>query len=315
MKICPTCRKTYTDANLNFCLEDGSVLTAAPQQTAPDTVFMNQPRPTQPQPQPQPPMHSGGQQQWNVPQHSMQPKRSSKAWVWVLLILGGIVLMCGGGLVGIIFLAASQEPNIANIRSEDTNTESPANTSTSTSTSTRAKDESPDLSKWVQTTKSFGETEFTDGQFIMSSRSKGYYYVLAATSKYKTVGADVQVTAVNLDNEPTNLGFGLVFHSDTTPLQKGYAFVIDSAKKRYRIVNHTPKNEDVVVNWTRSTAIKDGKQENVLEIRDGDSMVDLYINGTKVNSIRNVHGFPNGVVGLYTGDGIKIGFKDIEIRR
>ncbi|MBX3292861.1 MAG: hypothetical protein KF881_08220 [Acidobacteria bacterium] len=310
MKICPTCRKTYADTNLNFCLEDGSVLTVAPGQTAPDTVFVNQPRPTQPQPQMQQPGHP----QWNVQQqHSMQPKKSSRAWVWVLLILGGMGLICGGGLVGFIFIAANQEPKAANTKAENANTTEPANTASSTST--RKKDESPDLSKWVQSTKSFGETEFTDGQFIMSSRAKGYYYVLAATSKYKSVGADVQVSATNLDNGATDLGFGLVFHSDTTPLQKGYAFVIDSAKKRYRIVNHTPKKEDVVVNWTRSDAIKDGKQENILEIRDGDSMVDLFINGKKVNSIRNVHGFPNGVVGLYTGDGIKIAFKDLEIRR
>lgn len=305
MKICPTCHKTYADQNLNFCLEDGSVLTSG---QAPDTVFVNQPRPTQGQPQ----MHSA-QPQWNVQPHSVQPKRSSRAWVWVLLILGGVILLCGGGMAGLLFWAASQEPAVTSVNKDSSN--STDQSEAPVSTSTRTKDESPDLSKWVQSTKSFGETEFTDGRFIMSSKAKGFYYVLAATSKFRSVGADVQVTAINLDNGPTDLGFGLVFHSDTTPLQKGYAFVIDSVKKRYRIVNHTPKKEDVVVNWTRSDAIKDGKQENVLEIRDGDKLIDLYINGKKVNSIRNVHGFPNGVVGLYAGDGIKIAFKDLEIRR
>ena len=49
MKICPTCRKTYADDGLNFCLEDGSVLTfAGPAPEA--TVVMNPPRPTDPSP-------------------------------------------------------------------------------------------------------------------------------------------------------------------------------------------------------------------------------------------------------------------------
>ena len=31
MKICPRCQKTYTDDNLNFCLDDGVVLQQAGQ--------------------------------------------------------------------------------------------------------------------------------------------------------------------------------------------------------------------------------------------------------------------------------------------
>ena len=29
MKSCPTCNRTYTDASLNFCLEDGTPLTVS----------------------------------------------------------------------------------------------------------------------------------------------------------------------------------------------------------------------------------------------------------------------------------------------
>ena len=49
MKICPTCRKTYQDDNLNFCLEDGAVLTVASNEPPP-TVMMGQSRPTDPAP-------------------------------------------------------------------------------------------------------------------------------------------------------------------------------------------------------------------------------------------------------------------------
>ena len=73
MKICPRCQRTYTDDNLNFCLDDGVVL----QQTAgepPATVFMNQPRPTDPRPVA--PSQPGFQPAWNTaPQpYAMQPQ-------------------------------------------------------------------------------------------------------------------------------------------------------------------------------------------------------------------------------------------------
>src|SRR5436190_14673847 len=105
MKICPRCQRTYTDDNLNFCLDDGVVL----QQTAaepPATVFMNQPQPTDPRPVA--PSQPGFQPAWNTaPQpYAMQPKKSSKTWIWVLLVLGLVVVLCGGGLIGVILVAS-----------------------------------------------------------------------------------------------------------------------------------------------------------------------------------------------------------------
>src|SRR5205814_1372101 len=85
MKICPRCQKTYADDNLNFCLEDGSVLTQGPAEALPQTVIMNEPRMTQPQHQPMP-SQPGSQPAWNTPQqYSMQPPaKSSKTWIWVV---------------------------------------------------------------------------------------------------------------------------------------------------------------------------------------------------------------------------------------
>ena len=54
MKQCPRCNKTYTDENLNFCLEDGELLfQMAPQPGAyrddpPPTMIMNEARVTNP---------------------------------------------------------------------------------------------------------------------------------------------------------------------------------------------------------------------------------------------------------------------------
>lgn len=47
MKICPICKQTYTDDNLNFCLNDGGTLARYTDDDAPPTVMMNQARTTQ----------------------------------------------------------------------------------------------------------------------------------------------------------------------------------------------------------------------------------------------------------------------------
>ena len=47
MKKCPICNETYSDENLNFCLNDGGTLQAAYDEPPP-TVVMNSPRSTNP---------------------------------------------------------------------------------------------------------------------------------------------------------------------------------------------------------------------------------------------------------------------------
>src|SRR5262245_12251788 len=129
MKICPRCQKTYTDDNLNFCLDDGVVLQQASSpggQEPPATVFMNQPRPTDPRPvmtsppgTQQPAWNTAPQQQ----QYGGSQKKSSKTWIWVLLILGLVVLVCGGGLVGFFaYVATHVDTNtVANSNSGPSN--------------------------------------------------------------------------------------------------------------------------------------------------------------------------------------------------
>src|SRR5688572_22119160 len=112
MKICPTCRKTYADDNLNFCLEDGSVLTVAAGD-APATMVMNSPRQTDPASP-----FGGGSQPGvqssfgNQPQYPVQPqqaKKSSKAWLWIIGILGIVLLLCGGGVLGLVLIGMNAD--------------------------------------------------------------------------------------------------------------------------------------------------------------------------------------------------------------
>ena len=336
MKICPRCQKTYADDNLNFCLEDGSVLAIASQE--PQTGFVNEPRPTLPQqqmPSQRQPVPST-QPAWNTPQttpqntpqqYSMQPpKKSSKSWIWVVLILGVVVIMCGGGLFAFLAYVGMQADKVTTLSNTGTNNSRPTPptgnkntasnpTPTSPSSSSRTDLETVDLSQWVKEVSAYGITEFTGGEFLMSSKKKGFYYVLVAPDDYQTEKADTRVTLRNIDNATGTLGYGLIFHSNPTPLEQDYALLIDTKRKKYRVVSHTPSNEKSIVTWTASPAINAGAESNMLEARDQDGTIDLYINDTKVTTIKNVYGYAGGVAGLYSGDGVRIAFKNLEIRK
>jgi hypothetical protein len=319
MKVCPTCRKTYQDEGLNFCLEDGSVLTMAAQE-APPTMVMQSPPATNPNPVFQNPPDS--RQTWEQqPGYSIQPKKKSKAWLWVTGVLALGLLLCGGGGIGmVIFFAAQREKEKS--RNSNPPPPPPANSSrTNSSTtntspgSTRSKLSAVDMSGWAKSTSADVTSEYTNGELVLGTRQKGYYYVLISQEEDTTENADTRVSVRNVDDLDSSMGYGLVFHSNPQPLKQDYSFLIDAKKKRYRVVRHIPSDEPIVVRWTNSSAIKDGTQENVLEVRDNNGNIDLYINGEKVTTIRNTYGYKGGVAGVYSGDAARAGFSKLEIRR
>ena len=315
MKICPTCRKTYTDDGLNFCLEDGSVLTFAASD-APPTMVMPSPPATNPGVGMNAP---ATQQNWQQPQnYPVQSKKKSKAWLWVVGLLTLGLLLCGGGVGGFILLAVMNAPDEANSNSYPKNANS---TRTNTSTSNTSKNDgrtsvrTVDLSGWAKAMSADVFAEYANNELILGTKQKRYYYVLVSQEEDQTENANTSLTVRNSDNADSDFGYGLVFHSDPSPLKQDYAFLIDTKKKRYRVVRHVPQDEPVVVKWTNSAAIKDGTQPNVLEVRDNNGNIDLYINDQKVTSIRNTHGFKGGVAGVYSGDAARAAFSKLEIRK
>jgi len=115
MKQCPRCNKTYSDDELNFCLEDGELLSGhvkTPTQYAddsPPTVMLNEARRTNPtnwpvSPPSAPPVH-WQQQQINTPQAQFAPytigRSRNQTLPTVSMILGIFSLLlicCYGGL-------------------------------------------------------------------------------------------------------------------------------------------------------------------------------------------------------------------------
>ncbi len=107
MKICPSCRQTYTDDELNFCLTDGSFLTSAAS-NEPKTVYMDQTRITNQtnwgqQPNYQPPAVWQNQQNLqNQPtNYPMRINSQNQTLPTVSLILGIFAVLIGCFLGGI----------------------------------------------------------------------------------------------------------------------------------------------------------------------------------------------------------------------
>lgn len=338
MKICPKCQKTYQDDALNFCLDDGAVLnqvgdTPQTDDSLPETVMISPSRTTAPnqqfggssQPgwgqQEQPSQSSqSSQSPWGHQQQSQpswganagnvgQPAApKSKSWIWVLGILAAVVVICGGGFVGLMVLIAnvepSNKPDDTNIKI--TNLKTPAPTP-------NVKFDKVNMSKWTNTNKEFATAEYINGEYILQVKKAGFYYVLVTPPNYKTENAVTRVTMKNVDSSSTALGYGLIFHSNPKPLTQGYAFLIDSEKKRYRVVTHAPQKENEVVKWTNSDSIKGTSSANTLEVRDKNGSVELYINGDLVETVKNTEGYKGGVTGIYAGDAVKISFSDLEV--
>jgi hypothetical protein len=117
MKQCPRCKQTYSDDQLNFCLEDGELLTEFAQEPptsnyrddAPPTVMMNDPRATNPTNWPQsPPAQPPArwqQSQENIQNQIFTPPgfvrsrdQTLPTLSLILGILSMILICCYGGI-------------------------------------------------------------------------------------------------------------------------------------------------------------------------------------------------------------------------
>lgn len=311
MKICPKCGKTYDDETLNFCLDDGSVLNRAEQGAAsepPPTVMMPDAAPTSVQP----PAPDTSPQFRQASQYTMEPKRS-RTWIWVLVALFSVVVLCGGGLVGLVALGSLDDGEDKPPSMEDAMTsESPSDKSGDRKVVNRES-----MASWPAALSRFDnlEADFKDGELLINTK-KRFYYVISTGNEFKTADSTVSLKVRNPSGRTTNYGYGIVVHSDPSQvLKRDYAFLIKADNGTYRIVEHVNQKESNIVDWKSSDAIKKGTRENLLEVRcEGDKM-HFYINGEFVRTVTDYAEFEDGVAGLYTSDDVPIAFSDLELKR
>lgn len=235
------------------------------------------------------------------------PVKKSRAWIWLLGILGVFVILGGVGFIALIALFASVE---------DTPTNNNAKTSP-TPVVTFDSILKDDFSKWRVDSNSFGNTEYSNGEYIMSSKQVGFYYVLVTAGKnFKTSNASTKVIARNVTGKEARLGYGLLIHSDPNiALSRDYAFLIDSTKQSYRVVQHTSSKETTLVNWTRFPAIRSGTQTNEIEVRDQNGKMSFFINGQFAIDVTDSANFKDGVFGLYVSDAVPIAFSNLQLAK
>ena len=116
MKICPTCRRSYPDDSLNYCLDDGSVLTWQGSEREAETVLISPPSPTRGAQS----VTTASPRALPTTPFSMQaPPKKSRAWLWSILILGILMLVCGGGVAGLLWRASVRNNENADTKVQD----------------------------------------------------------------------------------------------------------------------------------------------------------------------------------------------------
>ncbi len=355
MKSCPTCNRTYTDASLNFCLEDGTPLTTAaapgfdPNATirytnardtkAPEAdIHRTAPRANQPQYQPAPPVSSHGSDFGRMPQSHLtppgvQPRKSNAIW-WILgaiLVLGVIVVGVAVMILALASMGSNTNAN-ANVNANRANTNSRiANRNANTNANTTNVNSNTNANlpaavtddfsqaKWGTGNYAFGDIWYADDQYHMRAKAKTYLVMYAPSADYNTANATVRVTVRNVDGTPVESGYGLITHGEKSKSGQleDYALLINPSNDgaKYQVIKHKGGVQSVVVPWTKSTTIRSGSNLNQLEIRAKGAELSFFINGQYVDRITDSEGFKGGVAGLYASDIAEIAFDDLEIKR
>ncbi len=282
MRICPVCRATYQDLTLNFCLEDGSPLhdhsaVAAPTAPSGQVTFGT------PEPNVVP---------YGVPSHptpGTPVKKKSKTWLWVVGILVALTIGCGGtfGFVALVGVMMGD--------SEDASTADPKRAPKT--------DETPfEFSKWETAEDQYASLQVQGDGAVLKTKQTGYYYVLLTGKPLTSSLRTSALTVENRDSKKTSQGYGLVFHSEIPALTSGYAFLIDSVRQQFKVVQHTDSNERAIVEWRDSEAVRSGRQENVLQVEDTGNALKFFINGKKVYEMKDGLKGPVKNVGIYSSD-------------
>lgn len=347
MKRCPNCNRTYTDASLNFCLEDGTPLTqdappasdpnatmryAAARDTTeppPTEIYRPDTNPVSPQVVPPPPPPP----QWSpMPQPATQ-KKSNALW-WILGALG-IVAVMGIGLVVALIAIANMGGNTNNSNSNrianantNSNVSPNINASPSVNANANSRDGSGDLpanfsddfsqTKWGAGKFAFGDIWYANDEYHMKSKQSTFIVMYAPSNEYSTKDATVKVTARSVDGTVPSHGFGLMVHCAQTKTKQleDYAFLIyPDEEPEFEVVMHKDGNQKTVVQRTKSTAIKSGSTPNQLEVRVKGSDLEFYVNGQLLTTVSDTENYKGGRAGLYTSDVVEVAFDDLEISR
>jgi len=354
MKRCPSCNRTYTDASLNFCLEDGTPLVgesapgADPNATVkydirdtnppkteiyPSFPPASSPPSTSQPPASRPPVPAAKPSPWAARPASVPgpvPRKKSNALLW---IVGGVVIVgiIAIGLIVMLIVLASMNSNSNNSNNSNTNARlANRNTNSNTNLNGNVANINSDASlpplvtddfseaKWTTDRGDYGDIWYDNDEYHMRSKERTYLVMYAPNGDYDTGNADVKVTVRSVDGSPSPTGFGLIVHGQRSKAGEleDYALLIyTGTDPQYEVIKHKGGQQTTVVPWAKSSAIRSGTSTNQLEIRARGAELSFYINGQYADKITDTENFRRGLVGLYTSDTTEVAFDDLEIKR
>ena len=254
MKRCPSCNRTYTDASLNFCLEDGTPLVSDAGQSAdpnatvryteirdtnpPATqIYPSQPpastppAPASPPPAQisRPPAPVSQPPQWTPAPASVPgvvPRKKSSA-IWWIIGGGAIVGVVAIGLIVMLIVLASMASNTNNSNNSNTssrianrntniNTNLNGNVSNTNSDANLPPLVTDDFSeaKWGTGNYDYGDIWYDNNEYHMRSKEKTYLVMYAPSDEYNTGNANVKVTVRSVDATASSTGYGLIVHGE-----------------------------------------------------------------------------------------------------
>jgi hypothetical protein len=340
MKTCPTCNRSYTDASLNFCLEDGTPLVSSPAPGLDPNATIRYPdaRPTQAPPPPSARQPAGpssqlgsfvnqsvpGRPQWSPVPARVPAKKSNAVW-W---IIGGMLVLAiiGVGAVIMIIALASMDShsnenlNQSNANSRVVNRNANASTPNANTSPSLPSSLTDDFSeeKWRTGSFDYGQLWYADDQYHMRSKEDSYMVMYAPSNEYSTANATVRVTVRSVDGTSPSSGFGLIVHGERTQDKKldDYALLILLGEEpKYEIIKHRNGVQTAEVSWTPSSVIRSGTNSNQLEVRVRGTDLTFYINGQYVDRIKDDENYRGGLAGFYTSGTTETTFDDLEIER
>lgn len=172
--------------------------------------------------------------------------------------------------------------------------------------------------KWSVGTSPYGRIWYDNGEYHMVSKERTWVVMYAPSDDYSTENARVRVTARSVTGEVPSAGFGLMVHTApaTTGRLDDYVLLIYPSKEpEYQIIMHKAGTESVMVDRTKSDAIKPGSAENQLEIRTKGAELAFYVNGRFLTRINDSENFRRGRAGFYTSDVHEVAFDNLLISR
>jgi hypothetical protein len=353
MKRCPSCNRTYTDASLNFCLEDGTPLI---NETAPggdpnatvrydirDTnppkteIYPSFPPASSPPaagsqpPASRPPEPAAKPAPWTPPPASVPsaiPRKKSNAILWI--VGGGVIVgIIAIGLIVMLIVLASMNSNSNNSNSNANSRLANRNTNTNTNLNSNVANINSDANllplvtddfsqaKWGTGNYDYGDIWYDNDEYHMRAKEKTYL-VMYGPDEYNTSNANVKVTVRSVDGTASPTGYGLVVHGERSKAGEleDYALLIyTGADPQYEVIKHKGGQQTTVLPWAKSSVIRSGTSTNQLEVRARGAELSFYINGQYVDKITDTENFRRGLVGLYTSDTTEVAFDDLEIKR